>query len=79
MWGRLEIMANTDTTAFTAMNNIIKHVVQTADGQIKQGMAPRGKLERKIGKWLDDLQKGNFRSVEAEGELKNLLKTVDVG
>ena len=72
-WGRWEVMTVADTTAHKAMKALIRHLVLTADGQVKQGMAPRGKLERRIGIWLDKLQSGG-NVAEAESELQDILK-----
>ena len=55
---RLECMALADTSSHVAMAAIMADLKKTSAGVMKPGQAPRGKLERKIAKWLEQSQGG---------------------
>ena len=67
---RCELMAIQGTTAFNVTEAIMKELCDKAGGQRKHGQAPRGKLERRIQKWVDSLGgKGGGKGQNLEEDL----------
>ena len=75
---RVELMTTAGSEAKFVEEAVIKVLIQLVDGDVKEGQAPRGKLERTLQLWLNKVKngKGKGKGKASEGDLVKDLEEI---